>query len=120
MPGWQARTISASAQEKSGPAPVRYYLKDLHSFLTLENALILLRKRPDLICSCSVCQRVMRDNPENVTRFENEEALAEMHFLYNRYQERKMIANSSLPDVIEHLGWILDLNDKIKNITKKV
>ncbi len=115
----EARTISASAQENSGPAPVRYYLKDLHSFLTLENALIVLRKRPDLICSCPVCQRVMRDNPENVTRFQNEETLAEMHFLYNRYQERKMIANSTLPDVIEHLEWILELNNHIKDITKK-
>jgi hypothetical protein len=115
----ESRTITASAQENAGPAPIRYYLKDLHSFLTLENALIVLRKRPDLICSCSVCQRVMRDNPENVTRFEKEETLAEMHFLYNRYQERKMISKSSFQDILEHLDWIIKLNDNIKTITKK-
>ncbi len=33
------RALGASAQQGSGPAPIRYYVLELHCFLTLENAL---------------------------------------------------------------------------------
>jgi hypothetical protein len=49
----------------------------------------------------------------------NEEALAEMHFLYNRFQERKMLGQSSLEDTVEHLDWILELNDDLGQITRR-
>jgi hypothetical protein len=115
----EARDISASTQQKGGPAPVRYYVRDLHTFLPLDSALALLRQRPDLLCACPVCSRVVQGDPENVTRFVNEEALAEMHFLYNRFQERKMLGQSSLEDTVEHLDWILELNDDLGQITRR-
>lgn len=115
----EARALGAAAQQGSGPAPVRYYILELHRFLTLDDALIVLRARPDLICSCRVCQRVIGTDPERVTQFANEEALAEMHFLYNRSQERRMIVSATLDEAIESLQWTLALNDDIAAITKR-
>jgi hypothetical protein len=115
----EARTLAAAAQQGSGPAPVRYYVLELHRFLTLDDALVVLRARPDLICSCRICQRVIGNDPERVTHFSNEEALAEMHFLYNRLQERRMIATATLEQAIQSLQWTLTLNDDIADITKR-
>jgi len=114
----ESRSILASTQERSGPAPIRYYMRDFHTFLPIESALIVLRQLPELMCNCPICQRVLRGNPENVTLFSDEEALAEMHFLYNRYQERKLIANHKIEDIIEHLDWVISLYEDITDITK--
>ena len=115
----EARSITAAAQQGSGPAPIRYYIIGLHSFLTLNNALIILRSRPDLICSCPICQRVIGGDPERVTRFNDEEALAEMHFLWNRNEERKMIGETRLEGLIQDLDYTLTLNEDIESITKR-
>lgn len=115
----EARTLGAAAQQGSGPAPVRYYVLELHRFLTLPDALMVLRERRDLICSCPICRRVIGSDPERVTRFNKEEALAEMHFLYNRAQERKMIAETSLEGAIQNLDWSLTLNNDLAEITKR-
>lgn len=114
----ETRTAMAAAQQGTGPAPIRYYLQELHSFLTLENALLVLRKRPDLICNCPACQRVLRGDPERVTNFQDEEALAEMHFLYNRLQEQRQITDNTLRELIDGLQWTLDLIANIDEITK--
>jgi len=42
-----------------------------------------------------------------------------MHFLYNRAQERKMIAETSLEGAIENLDWSLTLNNDLAEITKR-
>lgn len=115
----EAKTLRAAAQQGSGPAPVRYYVLELHRFLTLPDALMVLRERRDLICSCPICRRVIGSDPERVTRFDKEEALAEMHFLYNRAQERKMIAETSLEGAIQNLDWSLTLNNDLAEITKR-
>jgi hypothetical protein len=115
----EAKTLGAATQKGSGPAPVRYYILQLHRFLTLPDALIVLRKRPDLLCQCPICTRVLGGDPERVTQFNEEEELAEMHFLYNRDQERKMIAAATLAEAVEDLEWSLTLNNDIAEITKK-
>lgn len=114
----ESRAIRATAQQGTGPAPIRYYIYELHRFFTLDDALKILRKRPDLICECPVCTRVLAGDPERVTNYQNEETLAEMHFLYNRYQERDLISNSNIRDSIEHLEWIIEINMDIDEITK--
>jgi hypothetical protein len=115
----ESRSVYAAAKGDSGPVPVRYYVMDIHSFLTLENALAILRKRDDMLCDCPICQRIIRGNPENVILLEKESSLAEMHFLWNRYQERKLIASSSYSEIIQHLEWIIELNDDLPKITKQ-
>lgn len=115
----EARSIGATAQQGSGPAPIRYYIFELHKFLTLDSALIVLRERSELICDCLICKRILAGNPERVTLFQTEEALAEMHFLYNRHEERKMVANSDLAESLKHLEWIIDLTEDIDKITKQ-
>jgi len=115
----ESRKIGASANKFSGPAPRRYYIRDLHRFFTLDDSLKILRKRPDLICSCPVCQRVIAADPERVAKFEGEEALSELHFLYNRDLERNTISKSSdIAEIAELLKWSSDLNDDISSITK--
>ena len=115
----ESRSIGASAQQGSGPAPIRYYVLQLHCFLTLENALPVLRERPDLLCNCPACRRVVGGDPERITRYQGEEAMAEIHFLYNRNQERAMIAESNLERAVENLEWTLELNEDIEQITKR-
>jgi hypothetical protein len=115
----EAKSALAAAQQTSGPAPVRYYVLELHRFLTLADALQVLRERNDLICNCLACRRVVRGNPENVTRYENEEALAEIHFLYNRNLERRMVGESTREQIVEHLNWSISLNEDIEQITKR-
>jgi hypothetical protein len=115
----ESRAIGASAQQGSGPAPVRYYVLELHRFLTLEDALTVLRQRPDLLCNCPACRRIVRGDPERVIGYQDEEAMAEIHFLYNRNQERRLIAESPLDSVVENLEWTLELNEDISGITKQ-
>jgi hypothetical protein len=115
----EAKSAMAAAQQGSGPAPVRYYVLELHRFLTLEDALRVLRERTDLICNCPACRRVVRGDPENVTKYENEEALAEIHFLYSRNLERRMIGESAPAQILEHLDWSINLNQDIEQITKR-
>jgi hypothetical protein len=114
----ESKSAMAAVQQSSGPAPVRYYILELHRFLTLQSALLVLREKPELICNCVACRRIVRGNPENITKYEDEEALAEIHFLYNRDLERKMIGESTPKQIIEHLEWSLILNSDIENITK--
>jgi hypothetical protein len=114
----ESRSIGATAQQASGPAPIRYYVLELHRFLTLENALTVLRQRPDLLCNCPACRRIVRGNPERVTLYQEEEAMAEIHFLHNRNQERTLIAESPKDLAIENLEWTLVLNEDIDRITR--
>lgn len=115
----EAKSLASAAQSSTGPAPIRYYILELHRFLTLENALRVLRARPDLLCSCPACRRVVGDDPENVTKYESEEALSEIHFLYNRNLERQMIGESTPAEIVEHLEWTISLNHDIDTITRK-
>jgi hypothetical protein len=115
----EAKTVRAATQQSSGPTPVRYYVFELHRFLSIEDALIVLRERKDLICSCPICRRVIGNDAERVTQFRTEEALAEMHFLYNRRQEQQMISASSLLEAIEALRVSLTVNADIAAIKKR-
>jgi hypothetical protein len=115
----EARSVAASAEEGSGPAPIRYYLYALHCFLTLPNALTVLRARRDLICECPICARLVGGDPENVTKFSQEESLAEMHFLWNRDKERRAIGAAGIDDAIADLQMTLDLNEDLAEITRQ-
>jgi hypothetical protein len=116
----ESRALEASASQTSGPAPVRYYVLELHRFLTLEDSLLVLRERPELLCSCPVCRRVLQGDPERVTLFSGQEELAEMHFLHTRQLERRMIANSSLDELVAQLEWARTLVLGIDKIMKPV
>ena len=116
----EAHAAKALPRRGSGSPPIRYYLRDLHDSLTLEDTLTILRKRNDLMCDCPVCTRVLRGDPENITRFADEEALSEMHFLWNRHQEKQMIAEHDLEHIVQYLNLTSDLYDDLTKITKTV
>lgn len=111
------RHISLSVSQSSGPAPVRYYISDLHQFFTIETALKILRVRKDLMCECPICQRVLRGDPENVTKFLEEETLAILHFLYNRNSEKEMVSKLTPSDVVKYLNFLEVVNKDLKKLT---
>jgi hypothetical protein len=87
----ESKSIDAAIKQTGGGVPIRYYVPKLHQFLTIDNALLILRERPDLLCDCPICQRIVQSNIENITRFKDEEEFAEIHFLYNRNLERELV-----------------------------
>lgn len=116
----ESKSMFSMVRQSSGAAPVRYYIPLLHQFVTIENALTILRVRPDLVCDCPVCKRIIRGNIENITRFLQEEELAEIHFLLNREKEKKLVSGfENLKTVVEYLIYLLDLNKGIEAITRK-
>lgn len=115
----QSKGAMDAVRQSAGPAPVRYYIRDLHDFFTLEASLLLLREIDSLICNCQVCQRIVRGKAENIIGFQNEEALAEMHFLYNRWEEKLQIAGSTPKELADYLETMYTLyKDEVKQITK--
>lgn len=115
----QSKGAMDAVRQSAGPAPVRYYIRDLHDFFTLETSLLLLREIDSLICNCQVCQRIIRGKAENIAGFQNEEALAEMHFLFNRWEEKQQIARSTPKELAEYLETVYTLyKDEVKQITK--
>ncbi|WKZ60535.1 MAG: hypothetical protein QY309_03455 [Cyclobacteriaceae bacterium] len=116
----ESKSMFSMVRQSSGAAPVRYYIPMLHQFVTIENALTILRVRQDLVCDCPVCKKVMRGDIENITRFLKEEELAEIHFLLNREKEKKLVSGfENLNDIVHYLDYILDLNKGIDAITRK-
>lgn len=114
------KSMFSMVRQASGAAPVRYYIPQLHQFLTIENALTVLRQRPELMCECVICKRLLEGNVENIPRFLKEEDLAEIHFLVNRQKEKKLIKGfQSLSSVVEYLQFLLELNKGIETITRK-
>ncbi len=114
------RNLLLSLSQNSGPAPIRYYITDLHQFVTIENAVEILRVRDDLICSCPICQRLIQGVPENVVNFQDEENLAIMHFLYNRNEEKKLVASLDTKGIISYLEYLGTVNNSLNTLTKKV
>lgn len=109
----ESRWVKASVQKGSGPAPIRYYIRDLHRFFSLDDAIRVLYKRDDLLCDCLVCRQIVKGNPENIARFQTEkEELAEIHFLYNRYQEKQEIGKATIKDLRDYLKFTYDNNSK--------
>lgn len=115
----EAKSMFSAVKQTGGGAPIRYYIPQLHQFQIIDNALHILRERPDLICNCPVCQRLIQSDPENITRFHEEEELAELHFLYNRNEEKKMISKLNKADIGKYLNYIATLNTDIEKITRK-
>ena len=106
-------TISPS---KGGPPLVRYYIKDLKCFFTLDRALVILRKFPELICNCHSCRRVMQGDPENIIKFENEEALSNFHFLECRFNEKKYVSNKSLNEIVLEMEKVSEKYQSIEDL----
>lgn len=100
----ESKSMAMSVSRKSGPVPVRYYVPDLHTFFTVDNAFLLLRQFPELICDCPVCRRIVRKDPRNILNFKKEEALAELHFLYNRRFEAETVGRIGAGDAIDQMS----------------
>src|SRR3989442_5791851 len=61
---------------------------------------IYVRTRPvDLLCNCQVCARIVRGDPTNIADYEDQEELAELHFLINRAQEKDFIGRRTLTEI---------------------
>lgn len=109
-----------SSSKGGGPPPVRYYLKDLHTFITLDRALELLRARPELICDCPICKKVIGADPENIINYTGQDDLADLHYLYVRAKEKDFINAATLDVAIGDLDFTLELYNDLDQVTRKV
>ena len=86
--------------------PIRYYIKELRRFYTLDKAETVLYNFREFICKCLSCRRIIGDKPENIIRYNEERDLADLHYMYVRHQEKKSINSSSFNEVLEDLKMI--------------
>jgi len=114
----ESKSILAAAKQKGGGSFVRYYIPRLHQFLTIENSIRVLKEKPELICECPICNRIIKGDPNNIAKFEKEEELAELHFLYNRSSERKFIGEKTLNELAVYLLDLKQLTLSIEKVTK--
>lgn len=119
-PGYGESKSGAASAKGGGPPLVRYYLKEPHTFLTLERAVPLVREYPDFICRCQICKDMVGDDPERIANFKDSEELADLHYLYVRYFEKQDIIKNDLAWAIQDLGITLDLYDKLDEVTRSV
>ena len=116
----ESRNIKDSVKKSSGPIQIRYYIKGLHDFFTINNAIDILGHYNDLMCQCLICKRLVKNNPNNIAYFSNEEAQAEMHFLFNRYQEKEEIASHNIENLAELLEFTSNTYKKINKLVRIV
>jgi hypothetical protein len=114
----ESRGAMDSVKKGAGPAPVRYYIRKLHEFFTLDSASEILKKENSLFCDCEVCKRVVRRKAENIANFQQEEALAEFHFLYNRYEEKLEVSGSSPAELVGLLSFTRSTYQHVEEIMK--
>lgn len=108
-----------AVRQGSGPAPVRYYIRELHDLYSIESSLLLTREIESLLCNCAACKRIVRGNPENIASFRQEEALAEVHFLLNRAQEKRQVGQANVEDLVRYLRTTHAVYaDDVSRITK--
>lgn len=115
----ESRGAMDSVRQSSGPAPIRYYIRELHRFVPLDSAKLILESDPSLICNCQVCQRVVRGVPDNITNYREQEPLAEMHFLWNRFQEKQEVGRSNLTLLRQKLDFTYKLYEDVSSVTRK-
>jgi len=74
---------------KGGPAPVRYYIRQLHQFYPLDVAIRLCEKRGDLLCSCGACRRIVALRADILGDFElNTNIYSEISEITKMYRGR--------------------------------
>ena len=114
--GYGESKSGAASAKSGGPPPVRFYIKELHAFLTLEKALDVLKNYDELICNCQACKRVIAGNYHNVTNYFNQEGMADIHFMLARHSEKNQIGNSSLEELIDDLKTMYKTYGAMKDV----
>lgn len=101
-----------------GPAPVRYYIRQLHRFYPLDSAVRMTTAFPELLCECPACQRVVKRQPARIAEYAREPWLAEIHFLYNRFLEKDYVAQHSLQEIIDELEAYQTLYEEVNKVLR--
>ncbi len=79
----------------SGGAPERYYIPAIHEFRSLSQTNLIIKKHPELICDCPVCENVLDGDPNQFILFGDDPDLLRQHFLHSRRREADGISKSS-------------------------
>ena len=79
----------------SGGAPERYYIPAIHEFRSLSQTNLIIKKHPELICGCPVCEEVLGGHADKIILFGDDPDLLRRHFLHCRRREADSIAASS-------------------------
>ncbi len=91
------------ALDATGAAPARYYLGDLHTFVSLATAAQLTRLVPQFQCKCEVCERCRREGRAIVAM---NYAELKAHFALTRAWEIELTDTEGGSGVATHLRQV--------------
>jgi len=97
---------SKDATIGGGAPPVRYYVRKLHSFLSVLNATSVLRSPEGqslLDTECKECVSLIDNEVANLDRFEDNPYLAQKHFIHARICEIDFVENHELEDIVSDM-----------------
>lgn len=90
-----------------GAPPSRYYIRAVHEFFSIPNAIGLLkdpRYSGMLDTSCKKCMDLIDGKPDNIIALDADHAKAQRHFVYAREQELDTVEKTDLAGLIEDLN----------------
>lgn len=101
-----------------GIPPVRYYIRKLHEFFGIAEAIRLLKQYPELLDKeCANCLNLIQGNVDNILLFDSHPQLAQAHFIYAREEEIKGVEKEGLETLVKELT---DAYSKYKNLPTSI
>lgn len=104
-----------------GVPPVRYYLRKVHQFFILPEAIALITKFSGLldVANDKVMRLIGRD-PQNILLFEKNHSAAQTHFIYSREKEIEEVDSQTPIKLVEELEDVfVEYQPKVGMITNK-
>lgn len=108
-----------------GIPQARYYIRDLHEFFGLPEAVPMLKRYKNLIDKdCEDCFKLIDGDPDNITKFLADHSLAQRHFIYSRRAEIDKVKTDKITPLVDQLfsaynTYNNDFNDKDDSPTNK-
>lgn len=106
-----------------GAPPVRYYIRKLHDFLLIPEAISVLTDSDGsslLDNDCHECKVMIDGDAENLNRFENNHYLAQKHFMHARVCEIEDLESTDLDEVLVELEKdVATFKDSVEGLVKK-
>lgn len=88
-----------------GIPPSRYYIRKVHGFYSINEAIQLIKNYPDLLDKeCDKCIEVASRDVDKILLYDKNHDLAQKHFLYARQLELDFVRRNTLNQIIEDLN----------------
>lgn len=107
---------AVAARIGGGAPPSRYYIKKLHRFFSVPEAIQLLQWYPDLIDrSDPRCMKLVNGGVNGLLEFQKKDSLAQLHFIYSRENELNDLRKWSNQDILNDLDEIYKIYNPLPN-----